>query len=407
MASPNILLDISMITNEALVVLANNTSFTKLINRQYDSYFSKKGAQIGATINIRKPVRYVGRRSQTLSVEGSQESSVPLALNIPYGVDMNFTSNDYVLNINDFSKQFLVPAMSQLASMIDQDGLALAKQIYNAVGTPGTAPNSTQTYLQAGARLNNEAVPPNDRYIVYNANTEIAIVGALQGLFNPTNKISTQYETGSMRGRALGFEWYLDQTVYVHTVGTYSGTPLVNGSTAQGATSIVTDGWGAASFLNVGDLFTIAGVYAVNPQTRANYGDLRQFVVNSLATADGSGNMTINFSPALVAPDGGNPVNNQNVTALPADNAAITVFGASGTITPQNLAFQKDAFAFATVDLPDMPGVECSVQSLPELGFSLRIMRGTDMVNNRQICRCDLLGGWAVLRPEMAVRIAA
>lgn len=405
----NTLLTIGMITNEALAVLENELTFTRTVNRQYDSQFGKSGAKIGDTLNIRLPVRYVGRRTPTLSVEGSVESSVALTLATQYGTDMSFTSAEMLLSLDEFKERIIKPAVANIANMVDYDGLQLYKGIWQAVGTPGTTPTSLLTYLQAGVKLDNSAAPMGDRSICVNPLAQATIVSNLTTLFNPSRAISDQYLKGSM-GTAVGFEWYMDQNVGVQTVGTYAGTPLTNYPSAgfvQGASTLVTDGWTATTTtLNIGDVFTIAGVNKVNPQNRASVGDLHQFVVTATTTTDGSGNSTISFSPAINGPVNGVAVYNQNVDALPANNAAITVFGASTTVTPQNMAYCKDAFTFATAMLPTMPGVECSTATSEKLGMSIRLMRGTDMVNDRAISRLDLLGGWATLRGSLACRIA-
>ena len=215
MAISNTLLTIGMITNEALAVLTNELTFTRTINRQYDSQFGRTGAKIGDTLNIRRPVRYTVRTDPTLNVQGSTESSVPLVLTKQYGVDMSFTSADYALSIDDFSDRFIKPALSALANKIDFDGLALYSDVYNAVGTPGTTPTSQLTYLQARALLNNEAAPQNDRSICLNPTAEITIVSNLTALFNPNKQISDQYIKGSM-GTAFGFDWYMDQIGRAH-----------------------------------------------------------------------------------------------------------------------------------------------------------------------------------------------
>lgn len=405
----NTLLTIGMITNETLVVLENMLTFTRKVNREYDSQFGKNGAKIGDTLNIRKPVRYVGRRTPTLNVEGTVESSVPLTLTTQYGTDMSFTSAELKLSMDDFSERVIKPAVANIANMIDYDGLQQYLNVYQAVGVPGTTPATLLTYLNAGVKLDNAAAPMGDRCVVVNPQAQATIVNALTTVFNPTKQISDQYLKGSM-GTAAGFDWYMDQNVGVQTVGTYGGAPLTNYPTtafAQGGNTLVTDGWTATTTsLNVGDVFTIAGVNKVNPQNRQSVGDLHQFVVTTKTVTDGAGNSTISFSPPINGPVGGNSVYNQNVDALPANNAVITVFGASTTVTPQNLAFCKDAFTFATVMLPSMPGVENGTATSEKLGMSIRLVRGTDLVNDRAISRLDLLGGWATIRPELACRVA-
>lgn len=403
----NQLLSLGHITNKALSVLENNLVFTKSVNREYDDTFAQRGAKIGDTANIRKPPRYMGRRTATIAPEGSVETSVPLTLNTQYGVDLSFTSKDMTLDIDDFSERFLKPAMSQLANNIDQDGLALYKQIYNTVGTPGTVPSSLTPFLQAKARLAQEGAPIDaDITALLEPVAEVTVVDGLRSLFQSSEQIKKQYEAGVM-GTAAGMTFKMSQNVYQHTTGTQGGTPLVNGASQTGS-SLVTDGWTAAAAqrLNVGDVFTIAGVYAINPQTRQSTGALRQFVVTAAGISDGSGNMTISISPSIVGPISSSlGAYNQTVSALPADNAAITVLGSSAQLAMQNMVFHKNAFAFACADLEDVPG-DCVRKSDKRLGLSLRMVKFYDGTNDRVLHRLDLLGGWAVIRNELAVRVA-
>lgn len=397
----NTLLTISQITNEALAVLENQLTFTKHINREYDDQFAREGAKIGQTVNVRKPARFEGRRGPTINVEGFNESSVPVTLDTQYGCDVSFTSKELTLDIDSFSDRVLKPQIATVANMIDRDGLQLYKDIYNHVGTPGTTPNTNLTYLLAGVKMDNEAAPVDDqRACVINPLAQATISNANLTLQNPAKTISEQYMSGRM-GRALGFKFDMDQNVVSHTIGTHGGTPLVNGAVTSGST-IVTDGWGASNTLNAGDVITIAGVFAVNPQNRQSTGELRQFVVTSNATADGSGNMTINVAPEIVTSG-----QNQTVTAGLANNAAITVFGASGTASPQNLAFHKDAFTFACADLELPSGVWMAKRvTSKRLGMSMRVVKAYDITNDRAPMRIDLLGGWKTLRPELAARIS-
>mgnify|MGYP001617494202 FL=1 len=417
MTSTNTLLTIGMITNEALPVLENELTFTRRVNRQYDKQFGMTGAKIGDTLNIRKPVRYIGRRTPTLSVQGSTESSVPLTLSTQYGVDMSFTSADLKLSIDEFSSRFIQPAVAQMANMIDYDGLQQYINIYNTVGTPGAVPATSALVLSAGVKLDNEAAPMGERSLCLNPAAQAAIVNALVALFNPTKQISDQYLKGSM-GTALGFDFYMDQNIAVHTIGTYAaniGAGAVTVTTVvSSGTAVVTGGWTSGDILNIGDVVTFGttttnGVFAVNPQNYQSTGQLRQFVVTSLCTANGGGAMTINISPAIVFNTTLTPTPFATVTSSSdtvAATAAVGVFGASATPTPQNLAFCKDAFTFATVMLPDMPGVENSRATSEKLGMSIRLISAYDVVNDRRISRLDLLGGWATLRPELACRIA-
>lgn len=401
----NQLLTISEITNEALMVLENQLGFAKKISRNYDDQFAVRGAKIGSTINIRKPPRYMGRTGQGLAIEDAIETSVPLTLSTQRGVDIAFTSADLALNIDEFQKRFIRPAIIAVANGVDYDGTVLYQSVYNVVGTPGTVPNTTTTYLAAGQRLSEEAAPLDGRNLCFTPAMNASIVDAMKGLFNPQAKIGEQLNKGMIAKDTLGFEgWYMDQNLRTHTIGQLGGVPLVNGA-GQTGSSLVTNGWTAAAAqrLNVGDMFTIAGVFAVNPQNRQSTNALRNFVVTAPGSSDGSGNMTISISPAITV---SGPF--QTVTASPASGAALTVFGTASTTTPQGLAFCEEAFALGCADLPLPDGVDKAARaSDDQLGLSIRLVRAYDINTDRFPCRLDILYGYTTLYAELACRIAS
>ncbi len=380
----NTLLTIGMITREALRVLENSLTFTKQINRQYDDRFAVDGAKIGTVLNVRKPPQYVGRVGQALQIEDSTETQVPVTLDTQFGVDVQFSSQDLALNIDDFRDRFIKPAIATVANRIDRDGLLLHQTVWNQVGTPGTTPAALLTYLLAGVKLDDDATPMDgQRCLVLTPLMQATIVDALQGLFQQASEIAMQYRKGAM-GTAAGFDWYMDQNTSTHTVGPLGGTPLTNGA-GQTGNSLVTDGWTAAAArrLNKGDIFTIAGVFHVNPQSRQSNNVLQQFVVTANVDSDGAGNATIPIEPSITASGAF-----QTVSVAPGDGAAIVTSGAASTVTPQGLGFHKDAFTLASADLPLPRGVDMAARiSDKQLGLSIRMVRAYDINQDQFPCR--------------------
>lgn len=399
----NTLLTISMITRESLRVLENNLTFAKHVSRQYDSKFGVEGAKIGTTLNIRKPPRYIGRTGQAINIENATETQTTLALDTQFGVDIQFSSQDLALSIDDFSDRFLKPAIAVIANKIDFDGLNLYKKVAQQVGTNNTVPTAFLTYLQARLKLANSATPMDDSLaMILNPEMEVTIVDALKGLFQQSSEIANQYLNGTM-GRMGGFKWSMDQNVRVHTVATHAGTPLTDGANQSGA-SLLTNGWSSGAVdLKEGDVFTIDNVNGVNPQNREDTGSLMQFVVTA-DISDTAGVITIPLSPAIVGP--GSPF--QNVAALPGNDDAINIAGSTGVTAPQGLAFHKDAFVCGCADLPLPGGVDMAARiSDPQLGFSIRLVRQYNISTDQFPCRLDILYGWKELYPELACRIAS
>ena len=405
----NTLLTISMITNEALVVLENMLSFTKTINRDYDDQFAKSGAKIGDTVNVRKPVQYTVGTTPTIQLNSTTESSVPVVLNKQYNIGVSFTTQEQTLSLDMFSDRILKPQMAAMANKIDYDGMQLYKDIYQQVGTPGATPSSLETWLNAGVKLDNAAAP-NDglRYVTLNPAAQAKAIVAGQAFFNPNQDISEQYRRGRM-GTYGGFDWGMDQNTGVQTVGTYAanvagGAVTVNGAVTSGST-VITAGWTSGDIVNTGDIVTFAGVYSVNPQNRQSTGQLQQFVATTTTTASGGGAMTLVLSPAVVF--SGNYQNVTSATNSIASGAALAIYGASATVSPQNMAYHRDAFTFATADLELPPGAVGGKRvTNKQTGMSIRFQPFYDGINDRNFYRVDLLGGWATLRPELACRVS-
>jgi hypothetical protein len=394
----NTFLTIKMITQEALMILENNLVFGKQVNREYNDQFAKSGAKIGYSVNVRLPVKYNGTVGKNLNVEDATETFVPVTLTTQYHVDISASTADFALSIDDFSKRFLQPAVAKIANKIDTDGLALADAVYNTVGSIGAA-NTLKTYLEAAAKLDYEATPRDqDRAVVIGPYAQALLVDQLKGLFNDTTEVASQYKNGTM-GRTAGYKFSMDQNVRLHTFGSGVGNAvIVNGASQVGATLTVS---GLTGNLKAGDTFTIANVYGVNPVSLQSTGKLRQFVV--LADVANAGT-SLTISPAIVGP--GSPY--QTVTALPANSAALTFIGAAapGTTVELGLAFHKNAFTLVTADLPLPGGVDMAARaSDDQLGISVRIIRDYLPATDELVTRLDVLYGWAVLRPEFAVKI--
>jgi hypothetical protein len=401
----NSILTPSVIAKEALMAFKNKLGFTANVDKQYSEEFAVKGAKVGSSITIRKPPRFTVASGATLSNQDVTEESASLTLDSQKHVAFNFTSQELTLSIDAFKERYLDNAVLALANKVDMDGLQMAAQnVANSVGSPGTTPSAALTYLQAQQKLNEFACPQDlsKRSFHVNPAAQTSIVDALKGLFQSSEKIAEQYESGVM-GMGLGGKWYLGQNIYSHTSGQRGGTPLMNGATSSGASSIVTDGWtaSAANRVKKGDVFTIAGVYAVNPITKQSTGSLQQFVATADAASDGSGNATIAIYPSIVTSG-----STQTVDAVPADNAALTFISAASTVNVNNILMHKNAFTLGCADLELPQGVHfAAVASDKETGLSIRIVRAYDISNDAFPCRLDVLYGWKAVRPEWACRI--
>jgi hypothetical protein len=378
----------------------------------------------GSTVKARAPVQFTHRDGETASVQDITERSTDVTLQPLLGLDFAVGSTELTTSVGSngsvdkaFKERYLKPAGLKLAALLDyRIGTLMKNSFHQMVGTPGTPPATFADLLNAGVPLDRMSVPRDGmRMAAIEPGANASIVAGLSGLFNNKEVLGEQYKTGIIKTGA-GLDLAMSQNVPSHTVGPLGGTPLVNGANQglinSGATdnpygattSLVTDGWTAAAALrlNQGDTFTIAGVFSVNPETKASTGVLQSFLVTANTSSDGSGNATIVISPAIIA--GGAY---QNVTARPADNAAITVTsGAANTTYTNNLIWHRDAFTFVSPKQELPGGMDMAYQAslADEGGVSLRFVRGFDITNNKFVSRFDILWGGAVTLPNFGVR---
>jgi hypothetical protein len=396
----NSLLTIDMITRKSLEILENNLVITRTVNRQYDDSFAKSGAKIGSTLRIRLPDRALVTDGAALQVQDDVEQNTSLTVSSQKHIGINFTTAELTMQLDDFAERVLKPRISQLAASIDADVANSFQSIFQSVGTPGTTPGTSLVLLQAQQKLNEAAAVMSPRYATVNPAANAALVEGMKGLFNPVSTISKQFKSGLMGEGILGYEELnMSQSIKQHTTGTRTGAHTVTTTVAtQGAATIAITGTGS-QIIKKGDVFTISSVFAVNPQTRESTGSLQQFVATADATATG-GAYTVSVSPAIYTATQALAT----VDSFPQASATVTFLGSASTQYPQNLIYHKDAITFATADLVMPQGVDMASRQVHN-GISMRIVRQYDINNDRMPCRIDVLYGFGVIRPQMAVRM--
>ena len=400
----NSLLTIDMITRKALEILENNLVITRNVNRQYDDSFAVEGAKIGSTLRIRLPDRALVTDGAALQVQDDNEQYTTLTVASQKHIGVNFTSAELTMQLDDFAERVLKPRISQLASSIDADVANSFSSIYNSVGTPGTTPATSLVLLQAQQKLNEFATPMSPRYATVNPAANAGLVEGMKGLFNPTSTISRQFKNGMMGEGILGLdEVNMSQSIRQFQTGSAVRTDSLAVKTTistQGTSTITFKAATNAKTIVPGDVFTIAGVYAVNPQTRESTGSLQQFVATNTVTSSGTEFASVTFSPAIYTSSNALAT----VDSFPQADAAVTLLGSASTYYPQNLVYHKDAISFATADLLLPQGVDMASRQVHN-GISMRVVRQYDINNDRLPCRIDVLYGYSVIRPSMATRL--
>jgi hypothetical protein len=410
----NAVLTQAIIAKVAVRILENELVAAGLVHRAHESEFGSavNGLKKGDTISIRKPAQFTVRDGAVATSQDVVEGKTSMTVDKQRGVDFEFTSKDLTLSIGELSERVIRPAMITLANDVDREVLALGAKVPNYVGTPGTAISAFAAMARVAERFDVTAVPQDGRKAILSPSDHWAVAGAQTALYMQ-QMASKAYRSGAI-GEIAGIETYKSNNLRTHTFGPRGGTPLVNGASQNvaytavkdtaavgGIQSLITDGWTAAAAARVaaGDVFTIAGVYDVNPVTKATLTHLKQFVVQSAGSSDGSGNLTLSICPAIITSGAF-----QTVSAVPADNAALTFVGTASAGVADNLAFHKNAFALAMVPMEKPEGaVRCARESYK--GLNVRLIPFYDGVNDISKWRLDVLFGVKTLDERLAVRI--
>ena len=403
----NSLLTIDMVTREALRVAHESCQFIATTDRQYDDSFAKSGAKIGQALRVRKPNQYVRTQgSRVMDVQDQGENNGTITVATQDHVDMRFNSQELALSIDDFSRRYIEPAVKVLVSGIEADYLAYAtKATYNVAGSAGTAITDLTAPGLARAKMNQCLAPKDARAIQVDSITMAGLVKGVAAYFAPSGDIGNQYREGMVRRTSMA-DFYENERVWTMTVG----SDVTGNTDAAGLGTAAADGGYstidmhtdiAVAAQTVGSVFTVAGVYACHSETKAALPYLQQFVITG-----SSGNFTT-VSPTVYLTGARRNVGSATGAALATtafNAAAVTFVGAANASYVQPLMYHPEAFQFVSADLPLMDDAAKCVRRMQD-GLSLRVWQASDIRNDEQLMRIDILYGFAALRPEWACRL--
>ena len=408
-----------VIAKIALPILENELGVINKMYRAHEEEFSStvNGYKKGDTISIRRPADFTIRSGATMSAQDVIEGKTTLVVDQQIGIDFQFTSTDLTLKVEDMAERIIKPAMSRIANELASDVLIqMYRGTYNLVGTQGTRVDSFSDFSKAPERMDEMAIPSDNRHAILCPSDFWGLVGSQTALYAPS-LVGSAHRSGDL-GDLGGLATMMSQVTPAHTVGPLGGTPLVNGATqnvsydtAKNAwtQSLITDGWtaAAASRVKAGDVFTIyaagtsgAKLKMVNPKTKVATAIDQQFVVISDGSSDGSGNLTLTISPPIIT---SGPY--QTVNVAPADNAGLVFDGTASTAYRQNLAFHKNAMALAVVPM-EMPPAAYGGTRQSYKNLSVRLIPTYDATNDISKWRLDLLYGRKLIDPRLTVRFA-
>lgn len=406
-----------IIVREAQYQLKNALVLGNLVSRVHEGEFASDvdGWKKGDKVRVKRPENFIPGEGATLSVAEAEEATMDVVVDTQLNKGLSFTSKELTLFLSGpkgarrIGEEKIKPLMHAFANRIDSDLAGLYRHVPNYVGTPGLTIDAYPDYLKGTERLNELAVPMDARYGLLSPADD----AGLKGAFN--NYYDTAVARNALQKAKLpmldGSDVYMSQNVKTHVVGVATGTPLVQGA-GQAVTyaaakmsytqTLNTDGWTSATtgILKAGDIFTIAGVYAVNPVDGDVLPFLRQFVVRADADSGAStGPAALTISPPIIT---SGPY--KTVSAAPADNAPMTVLGTGSTGYRQPMIFHKDAFHLAVVPM-EMPEGAAFKARINEDGISVRVVSGYGITDDISTWRFDVLYGVTPVRPGLAVRL--
>ena len=388
------------LVRKALPAFVNALPFINTINTQYDP---TKGRQNGGVLLVKDPLEFTVRSGAVMDVQDLAQTTQSVTMATRRGIDIDVSSIDHTINVEDFEENVLIPSMDRLGAEVQYTVLSdIYKDVFNFTGTAASAINSKLAIHNACARLSQELAPVDDRHLLINSVNMATAVDSFATYFHPASDVTRAFSKGNI-GEAAGFKWWETNMLPSHTAGTRTTTALCNTSTGitSGTGTIAITGASASLTFKDGDVITVDDVYANNRQTKNRYSNLQQFVVTADVTLDGSGAGTLNVSPTPTTSGA-----KQNVTLVNAGaskTVTLTANGAASSVIGQTLAYHRNAFAFVTADLYTDPSQRMSISKKGNI--SMRVWRSGDIVNDTFPIRFDVLFGWKTLRPEWATRV--
>ena len=364
---------------------------------------AKTGAKIGSDLRIRKPIAPVVGTGAVMTPQDVDEDFVTLKMEHRRHVGLNFTSEDLTLDIDSFADQILKPSMARLTAAVEAHCIQMATMLSPwQVGSPGTVPNVLDTYLGARTLLNQALAQKTrgERHAMISSRFSQKIVDALKGLSEDSDQIGKQYREGHMT-RAAGFDWAESESTHTHVNGSATVTAAVDATVVtDGTDQLALKSLGNAGVVTAGSVISITGRFDVHPETGAVRTTVKQFVVLSTVTADGTGDAVVTVFPKIYFGATGR----KNISAAPTLNDVVTIAGTASVGYECGLAYHKDAFTFATADLVLPSGAEGSRSQYD--GFSLRIVKDYDITNDKNPCRIDVMYAFTATEGTHSVRVA-
>lgn len=389
------------ITYELLEQLNNSLVVSRKVNKTYSKHFGVEGAKIGDTVRVRLSQNYTVSNGAVLDVQDIVERNTVLSLDTRKHIALSYTHQDRVLSMDNYSEVVVKPQARRLAHEIETDVVALFKKLPRAIvwDTTNATVKATSTFFKAKAVLDEAYIPDFELNAFIGPQAQAVLSESLTQLAFNNEKSTTALDKNKV-GRLANIDIFMSPLLGMHVMGSgVAETAIqVDGASQSTLSEGVIKIKGLVGTLKAGDTFSIAGVYNVNPVTGEEKASLAQFVVTEDVAAAG---VNIKFSPAMVVTG---PY--KNVSALPANNAAVKFVGTASGKYEMGAIFNKNAFALVTADLPIVgDSNKCFRAGDEASGVSIRTVEVYDYVNDKNIIRADILYGVNVLDENQGVKL--
>ena len=402
-----------------LILLKNQLVMGKLVTGEFRDQVTDEN---GLSINIKRPPRFIANDGATLNAQDIVTGSTNVNVNEYKNVHVQVSDLESVRSFNELMQnETLMSAASELAHTIDGSIMDELQMFHSSVGNPGTVIASPIQFNAVHTRLMDMAVPNENLRSVVSFGDGAAIRGNLQATdIQGINRMALERVRIPIISE---IDLFASNNLRSVTSGTrlQSAGPAVNGANQNvnyadikdtNVQTLNVDGLGANATVMAGEIFTIAGVFAINPRSREVLPYLQQFVVTANATADGGGAAALSIStPIVVANTGAGDniaINSAfaNVSAAPADSAAITFYTAPSTQETVRAAFHRRAISLVSARL-QMPFTgEASFVTDPDTGIGIRYWRGSDISTGQHIHRFDTIYGVQNIQPSLGARVS-
>lgn len=404
---PNTVITPTWVSKDTAMYWKNSIRLIGQAKRGYGKEWQNlpEGAKIGYTVQQRVPTAPIINEGQALQQQPYINQTVPISLTHQLQAACGWSTADDTVEIEEVRERWTEPAGKSMGAKCDAlFGQEVYKAVYMTIGTPGTSITDNNVFMDGVARLANMGAA-EDLSAVLDPKAMARIVASNFAIFNLPGG-NRNFKTGQFSGEQFGIDdWFQDPFMPTHTTGTFtSSTPVISGANQTGSTLAIS-GMGTYA-LKAGDTFKIAGVNFVNQVGKNDTGDLGEFALQ--VDVSGSSTATLTFQPPIIL---SGPL--QTVVTGPANGAALTFTGATGTVaatmaavtSKQSLIFNASAFAFVNAPLAKkLAGAEVGSLRDAEAKVSMRYVEQYNIQTDQEPRRIDMLVGNAPVQPYFAMR---